>query len=561
MKIFIAQQNYHIGNFDKNIEKIIKAISEAKRNQADLIVFSEMSICGYMPKDFLNFDDFINKCEKGVDKIKEHADTIGVIIGSPERNHKKAGRSLFNAAFFLYEKEIKSIAHKTCLPTYDVFDEARYFEPASDWKIISFKGKKIALTICEDIWNLGDHPLYRVCPMDILMKEDPDMMINISASPFDYTHVDDRKATIKLNVLKYGLPLIYCNAVGSQTELIFDGSSLAFDKNAHLVCQLPQFKEALQGIILKEDGTFDAPIIESVHSLPSDQSEPEKLIPGLNIDQVYSAIILGIRDYFTKMGFKKAIIGSSGGLDSAVTIALTCEALGKENVLAILMPSGYSTSHSITDAENLSKNLGNPYKIIPIKNVYEEFLKDLKPLFKDMPFNVAEENIQARSRGVILMAIANKFGYILLNTSNKSELAMGYGTLYGDMAGGMSVLGDCYKLQVYELARYINSQKEIIPEHIISKPPSAELRPDQKDSDSLPPYEVLDQLIYQFVERGRSPEEIKKTGFDEAMVNRVLKSINQNEYKRHQFCPILRISPKAFGEGRKMPIVTNYLNG
>ncbi len=559
MKIFIAQQNYHIGNFDKNTEKIIEAISEAKKNQADLIVFSELSICGYMPKDFLNFDDFIHQCEQSIHKIKEYSDTIGVIIGSPERNPNKAGRSLFNAAFFLYEKEIKSIAHKTCLPTYDVFDEARYFEPASQWEVIPFKGKRIALTICEDIWNLGHHPLYKVCPMDMLMKENPDVMINISASPFDYTHIEDRKATIKSNVLKYGLPMIYCNAVGSQTELIFDGSSLAFNKNADLVCQLPQFKEALQEITLKDDGTFDMQIIEPVHSLPSQQSEPEQLVPGLNIDQVYSAIILGIRDYFTKMGFKKAIIGSSGGLDSAVTIALTCEALGKENVLAILMPSEYSTSHSIGDAQNLSKNLGNPYEIIPIKNVYEEFLKDLKPLFKDMPFNVAEENIQARSRGVLLMAIANKFGHILLNTSNKSELAMGYGTLYGDMAGGISVLGDCYKLQVYELARYINSKKEIIPEHIISKPPSAELRPGQKDSDSLPPYELLDRLIYQFIERGLGPDEIKKKGFDELMVDRVLKSINQNEYKRHQFCPIIRISPKAFGEGRKIPIVTNYL--
>ncbi len=561
MKIFIAQQNYHIGNFKKNTDKIIEAIKEAKNKQADLIVFSELSICGYMPKDFLNFDDFIHQCEQSVQKIKEHADTIGVIIGSPERNPNKAGRSLFNSAFFLHEKEVKSITHKTCLPTYDVFDEARYFEPASEWKVITIKGKKIALTICEDIWNLGDHPLYRVCPMDILMNENPDLMINISASPFDYTHVEDRKATIKTNVLKYGLPLIYCNAIGSQTELIFDGSSLAFDKNAHLVYQLPQFKEALQEINLKDDGTFDTEIIEPAHSLPSEQSEPKQLIPGLNIEQVHSALILGIRDYFYKMGFKKAIIGSSGGLDSAVTVALTCEALGKENVLAILMPSEYSTSHSITDAENLSKNLGNPYEIIPIKNVYEEFLKELKPLFKDKPFNVAEENIQARSRGVILMAIANKLGYILLNTSNKSELAMGYGTLYGDMAGGISVIGDCYKLQVYELARYINSEKEIIPQHIISKPPSAELRPDQKDSDSLPPYEILDQLIYQFIEKGLGPDEIKKNGFEETMVNRVLKSINQNEYKRHQFCPILRISPKAFGEGRRMPIVTNYLQG
>ena len=560
MKIFIAQQNYHIGNFDKNVKKIIEAIIEAKNKQADLIVFSELSICGYMPKDFLNFDNFINQCETGIQQIKEHADTIGVIIGSPQRNPDKSGRSLFNAAFFLYEKEIRSIVHKTCLPTYDVFDEARYFEAASKWKTISFKGKKIALTICEDIWNLGKHPLYKICPMDILMKEVPDVMINISASPFDYTHVEDRKATIKSNVLKYGLPLIYCNAVGSQTELIFDGSSLAFDRYAHLICQLPQFEEALQEIILKEDGTFDTNIIETAQSLPSQESDPEQLLPGLNINQIYSAIILGIRDYFKKMGFEKAIVGSSGGLDSAVTLALTCEALGKENVLAVLMPSEYSTSHSITDAENLSRNLGNQYEIISIKNIYTEFLRDLKPLFRDLPFNVAEENIQARSRGVLLMAIANKLGHILINTSNKSELAMGYGTLYGDMAGGLSVLGDCYKLQVYELARYINSKNEIIPAHIISKPPSAELRHNQKDSDSLPSYDILDKLIYQHIERGLGSEEILLQGFDRVMVKKVINSINQNEYKRHQFCPILRISPKAFGEGRKMPIVIDYLN-
>lgn len=560
MKIFIAQQNYHIGNFEKNLEKIINAITHAKKAQADLIVFSEMSVCGYLPKDLLNLDEFILQCERSIQKIKEYADTIGVIVGSPQKNPEKAGRSIFNAAFFLFENKIKSVVHKTCLPTYDVFDEARYFEPASQWKVISFKGKKIALTICEDIWNLGNHPLYKICPMDNLMKENPDVMINISASPFDYTHIEDRKATIKLNVLKYGLPMIYCNAIGCQTELIFDGSSLAFDKNAHLVCQLPQFKDAIQEITLMDDGTFDAQIIESVQSISSEQSEPDKLLPDLNIDQVYHAIILGIRDYFSKMGFKKAIIGSSGGLDSAVTLALACEALGKENVLAILMPSEYSTSHSISDAERLSINLDNPFEIVPIKNVFNEFLKELKPIFNDKPFDIAEENIQARTRGVILMAIANKFGYILLNTSNKSELAMGYGTLYGDMAGGLSVLGDCYKLQVYELARYINLKKEIIPEHIISKPPSAELRPDQKDSDSLPPYEILDPMIYQIIERGLGYDEIKKSGFDDKILKRVLKSVRQNEYKRHQFCPILRISPKAFGEGRRMPVVANFLS-
>ncbi len=560
MKITLAQQNYHIGNFDKNIHKIIDAINEAKSKNADIIVFSEMSICGYPARDFLDFNDFINRCFESIEKIKQHADTIGVIVGSPDRNPQREGKELFNAAFFLYEKEIKSVAHKTCLPNYDVFDEYRYFEPAYNWNVVEFKGKKIALTICEDIWNLGDNPLYRVCPMDILMKQQPDFMINISASPFDYTHADDRKATIKSNVLKYKIPLIYCNAVGSQTEIIFDGASLVFDKDANLCCQLPQFKEEIKEITLNDNGTIKAPVIEPRAAVPGQLLEPLHFTPALNISQVYEAIILGIKDYFTKMGFTKAIIGSSGGIDSAVTIVLACAALGKDNVRAVLMPSEFSTSHSIDDAEKLSKNIGNPYDIIPIKKIYHQFLNELKPVFNKLPFGIAEENIQSRARGNLLMAIANKFGYILLNTSNKSELATGYGTLYGDMAGGIGVLGDCYKLQVYELAKYINSEKEVIPENIITKPPSAELRPDQKDVDSLPPYEILDKILYQYIERVQGPAEIKAQGFDATLVDRILSMVNRNEYKRNQFCPIIRISPKAFGVGRRLPIVGSYLD-
>lgn len=560
MKIFLAQQNYHIGNFEKNLDKIIDAINIAKSQNADLIVFSEMSICGYPAKDFLDFKDFIDKCYKSIKKIKEHADTIGVIVGSPDRNPVKEGKDLFNAAFFLYQNEIKSVAHKTCLPNYDVFDEYRYFEPAFTWNVIEFKGKRIALTICEDIWNLGDNPLYRICPMDILMEQQPDMMINISASPFDYTHADDRRATIKSNVLKYKLPLLYCNAVGSQTEIIFDGVSLCFDKDANLCCELSQFEEELKEVNLNDDGTFNSPIIRPASEVANMLFKPLEFTPTLNIQQVYDAIVLGIKDYFSKMGFTKAIIGSSGGIDSAVTIALACAALGKENVRAVLMPSEFSSSHSISDAEKMSKTLGNPYDIIPIKNIYEAFLKQLDPVFNNLPFNIAEENIQSRTRGNLLMSIANKFGYILLNTSNKSELATGYGTLYGDMAGGIGVLGDCYKLQVYELAKYINREKEIIPENIITKAPSAELRPDQKDIDSLPPYDILDEILYQYIERVQGPQEIKLMGFDAALVDRILKLVNRNEYKRNQFCPIIRISPKAFGTGRRMPIVGNYLD-
>jgi NAD+ synthase (glutamine-hydrolysing) len=560
MKIFVAQQNYHIGNFDKNVDKIIKAIEAAKNANADLIVFSEMSICGYPSKDFLDFRDFIDKCFESIEKIKKVADTIAVIIGAPDRNPVKEGKDLFNAAFFIYQNEVKSIAHKTCLPTYDVFDENRYFEPAFTWNVIEFKQKRIALTVCEDIWNLGDNPLYRICPMDILMEQHPDVMINISASPFDYTHADDRRATIKANVLKYKIPLIYCNAVGSQTEIIFDGVSLCFDKNANLCHELSQFNEEIKEVILLDDGTFETSIIRAADEVVDFLSEPERFMPELNISQVYDAIILGIKDYFSKMGFTKAIIGSSGGIDSAVTIALACEALGKENVRAILMPSEFSTTHSVSDAEQLSKNLGNPYDIIPIKKIFDSFIEELHPVFKDLPFDIAEENIQSRTRGNLLMAIANKFGYILLNTSNKSELATGYGTLYGDMAGGIGVLGDCYKLQVYELAMYINRKNEIIPQNIITKAPSAELRPNQKDTDSLPPYEILDEILYQYIERVQGPQEIKAMGFDAQLVDRILKMVNRNEYKRNQFCPIIRISPKAFGSGRRMPIVGNYLD-
>ena len=560
MKICIAQQNYHIGNFEQNTEKILGAIEAAKNQGADLILFSEMSVCGYPARDFVEFEDFINKCYQSIDVIKQAADTIGVLIGSPARNPNKKGKDLYNAAFFLYEQKVVAEMHKTLLPTYDVFDENRYFEPADEWKVIEFKGQRLAITICEDIWNLGDNPLYRICPMDKMMDQAPTILLNLSASPFDYTHDEDRKATIKSNVLKYKIPLFYCNAVGSQTEIVFDGSSLVFDKDANLCGALPMFESALATFECNDDGTINAPILEPANRLPNKELNPITLMPTLNIEQVYQALVLGVKDYFNKMGFTKAIIGSSGGIDSAVTLAIACEALGKENVHAVLMPSPYSTDHSVNDAVALSQNLDNKYDIIPIKEVYEQFLATLKPLFKDLPFSLAEENIQSRSRGNILMAIANKFGYILLNTSNKSELATGYGTLYGDMAGGLGVLGDCYKLQVYELAKYINRHQEIIPTNIITKAPSAELRPNQKDSDSLPDYAVLDQILYQYIERRANPNDIKALGFDNALVDRTLKMVNNNEYKRNQFCPIIRISPKAFGVGRRMPIVGKYLS-
>lgn len=560
MKIFLSQQNYHVGNFESNTKKIIEDIGTAKAQGADLVVFSELAVCAYPPRDFLYFNDFIDKCYNAIDEIAKHTDGIAVLVGSPSRNNNPEGKDLYNSAFFLVDGRVEHIINKTCLPTYDVFDEDRYFEPATDWEIINYKGKKLAVTICEDIWNLGNNPLYVNCPMDELTKQSPDVMINLSASPFDYTHDEDRKAAVKANVTKYKIPMFYCNGIGSQTEVVFDGTSLVFDKHANLCGRLKSFEEDLQGFVLNDDGTIEGNILEPANKVRDTELNPAHLDHTLHIDQIYEALLMGIKDYFAKMGFTKAILGSSGGIDSAVTLALACEALGAENVRAVLMPSQFSTGHSVSDAEQLSKNLGNPYDIVPIKNIYESFLAELKPIFKDLPFSIAEENIQSRTRGNLLMAIANKFGYILLNTSNKSELSTGYGTLYGDMAGGLGVLGDCYKMQIFELAKYINRNGEIIPENIITKPPSAELRPGQKDSDSLPDYALLDKVLYQYIEQQKGPDEIKAQGYDAALVDRVLRMVNLNEYKRNQFCPIIRVSPKAFGVGRRVPIVAKYLS-
>jgi NAD+ synthase (glutamine-hydrolysing) len=571
MKVFVAQQNYHIGNFDRNVDLILSALKRAEEAGADLAVFTELCVCGYPPRDFLEFDDFIRQCEAAVDRIRQHTHRVAAIIGAPARNPDPKGKDLFNAAWVLHEGEVKAVVHKTLLPNYDVFDEYRYFEPATEWKVVSLLGHRIALTVCEDIWNLGDNPLYRICPMDELMHQSPDLMINISASPFDYDHDEDRKEVVRQNVLRYGLPMIYTNAVGSQTEIVFDGGSLAFDASGTLVKEMAYFREDEclldTETLMRRSQESEAPLIQT-SVLEKDMrvkrvDDPDQIIPYLtsanNMAQVHDALILGIRDYFSKMGFKKAILGSSGGIDSAVTLALACEALGPGQVRAVLLPSEFSSGHSVDDAVALSKNLGNPYDIVPIKSVYDTFLNTLSPIFGDLPFGLAEENLQSRSRGNLLMAIANKFGLILLNTSNKSELATGYGTLYGDMAGGLSVLGDVYKMQVYALAAYINRHGEIIPQNIISKAPSAELRPNQKDSDSLPDYALLDKVLFQYIEKRRGPREIIAMGIDEALVRRVLNMVNANEYKRNQFCPIIRVSSKAFGVGRRVPIVGRYL--
>ncbi len=546
MKIALAQLNYHIGNFEANTNKIIDHIKLAKNRGADLVVFAELAVCGYPARDFLEFDEFIELCQSSALEIAEHCIDIACIMGLPIKNAKVAGKDLYNAAYFIEDGEIKATVKKALLPTYDVFDEYRYFEPGIQFDCIDFKGKKIALTICEDLWNINDNPLYVSNPMDQLTLQQPDLMINIAASPFSYSHDDERMVVLSDNAKKYNLPLLYVNQVGAQTEIVFDGGSLTFDRAGNLLNEMKYFEEDMR-IYEVMDGDI-------LGHTPIDHK------PLSDIEQIYGALILGIKDYFEKSGFTKAVLGLSGGIDSAIVCALACRALGAENVMAVLMPSKYSSDHSIQDALDLVKNFGCMHEIIPIKEAADTFDRVLEQAFKDLPPNLAEENIQARCRGLILMAMSNKFGYILLNTSNKSECAVGYGTLYGDMCGAIGVIGDVYKTQVFELARFINKDGVMIPENSIIKPPSAELRPDQKDSDSLPEYDVLDKILFQYIELKQSSKAIIAQGFDEALIKRVVKMVNNAEFKRYQTPPILRVSSKAFGMGRRMPIVGKYLS-
>jgi NAD+ synthase (glutamine-hydrolysing) len=544
MKIALAQLNYIIGDFEGNTKKIIDAINHAKYCGADIVAFAELAVTGYPPRDFLEFRDFISKSETCLNEIKKHTSDIAVIVGAPSINPEPEGKDLFNSAFFIYNGEILFQQNKALLPTYDIFDEYRYFEPAREFNIVNFKGYKIAINICEDLWNLGnENPLYTINPMDEVIGFEPDFIINISASPFNYKQEESRKTVLRANVEQYKLPLFYINQIGAQTELIFDGGSLVWSSKGKIYEEMSYFREEIK--------IFDLDEIKN-RDFDTEQKYDK-------IALIHQALVLGIKDYFGKLGLKKAIIALSGGLDSAVTTALAAEALGSENVTIVMMPSQFSSDHSVEDSVKLAQNLGIKNELIKISDIYDVIEDHLKPIFGDLPFNVTEENIQARIRGILVMAISNKFSYILLNTTNKSEMAVGYGTLYGDLAGGLSVIGDVYKTQVYELANYINRNSEIIPANIISKKPSAELRPNQFDTDSLPPYPVLDEILYQYIEMRKGPQELVNMGFDDALVARILKMVNTNEFKRHQTAPILRISEKAFGVGRRMPIVGRYL--
>ncbi|MBK9025943.1 MAG: NAD+ synthase [Saprospiraceae bacterium] len=544
MRIALAQLDYMIGDFEGNLSKMKNYIQKARSMKADLVCFGELATCGYPPRDFLEFSDFISKCNQSIESLIHESKDIAIIVGSPTINPVLEGKDLFNSAYFLADGKVLGVAHKALLPTYDIFDEYRYFEPANNFECIDFRGYKIALTICEDIWNVGnENPLYAVCPMDELIKQGPDFMINVSASPFSYKQAKERISIVQTNVARYKVPMMYINHVGAQTDVIFDGGSLVVSSDGMVFDEMKYFEEDIS--VYELDDIM-------IGGIQREQSKDK-------IALIYEALKLGIKDYFRKLNFKTAILGLSGGIDSALTAVLATHALGKENVRVLLMPSQYSSSHSLEDAILLAQKLGIRFDIVPIKDVYSAYETILQPLFIGKEANITEENIQARIRGMLLMAISNKYGNILLNTSNKSEMAVGYGTLYGDMCGGIAVLGDVYKMEVYALANYINRMEEIIPHNSIYKPPSAELRPDQKDSDSLPPYEDLDRVLFEYIENRKGPEEIVALGFDAALVARILRMVNMNEFKREQTAPVIRVSPKAFGMGRRMPIVGKYL--
>ena len=541
MKIALAQRNYIIGDFEGNIKKIKEDIRKAKNQNADLVVFAELAVSGYPPRDFLEFEDFVSRCYDATEEIAKETKGIAAIVGLPTLNPHEKGKSLRNSAAFLHDGKIEAFRHKALLPNYDVFDEYRYFEPTYDFQTIDYKGKRLAITICEDIWNVEGDYQYVVSPLDELKANQPDLVINIAASPFHYDQPAIRKRILRANVKKYGLSMVYVNHVGAQTELLFDGNSQVMNHAGETLLELDYFDE--------DFGVVNLDKANAIEPKPL----PDK------IDAIEQALIMGLKNYFSKLGLQKAILGLSGGIDSAVTAVIAAKALGPENVYGVLMPSEFSSDHSVNDAFELAQNLGIKHDIIKVNQVVSGFEETLKPFFADLPFGIAEENIQARARGVILMGLSNKFGHILLNTSNKSEAAVGYGTLYGDMNGGLSVLGDVYKTEVFALAKHMNKQKAIIPENIISKPPSAELRPNQKDSDSLPDYDTLDTILLLYIEKRMGPKTIISKGYDQKLVERILKMVNTTEYKRHQTPPILRVSPKAFGMGRRMPIVAKYL--
>lgn len=550
MKIALSQLNYKIGDISNNTIKIIEEIKKAKSNSIDVIVFSELAVTGYEAQDWLDEESFIKRALESVETIKEHCDNITAIIGTPTLNNSGVGKTLYNSAVVIKDKEIIKTVNKSSLPSYDIFYDNRYFEPNTEYSLLELGEYKIGITVCEDIWDEQDFTNqfiskkpYKLSPVEELVKLKPDFIINLSASPFAHDKDETRKNTVVSKSIKYNTPFIYVNQVGANTDIVYDGGSFACNKFGELVCEAKYFEEDF--CVINSQQLFEKSEFESC--------------TGSVYEKIEKALILGIKDYFEKIGLKKAIIGLSGGIDSALVLVLLQRALGAENVKSILLPSKYSSVHSITDSVELSNKIGTEYEIISIENVVAELENSLAKSFEGTNVDVTEENIQARSRGIILMAFSNKFGYTLINTSNKSEMAVGYSTLYGDMNGAISVLGDLYKTHVFGLAKYINKDKEIIPWNIINKAPSAELRPNQKDSDSLPQYEILDGILFKLIEEQKSRKEIaEELDINLEIVNKFADLYHKNEFKRFQAPPVLKITSKAFGTGRRIPIVSHF---
>ncbi len=548
MRIALAQINTTVGAIARNADLIIDTLKQAADGGADLVVFPELTLTGYPPLDLLDRPSFITHNLQQLERVaKETAKLPAAIIGFVHRDNSRQGTGLFNAAALINKGEIRDIRHKSLLPTYDVFDEMRYFDAAYENPLIEFNGIRIGLSICEDIWNdalfwgRSTRQLrYIQDPVENHAKAGCDLMINLAASPFTEGKRKIKRQMFSAVAKRHNTPLVCVNLVGGNDSLIFDGWSNVFDTKGRITHQAPDFETSL---------TFWD--YDKKNPPAENTREPE---PRSELSAILEALTLGISDYFAKTGFKSTVIGLSGGIDSALTAALAVRALGSENVCGVAMPSDYSSQHSIDDAKALAENLGIEFHIIPIKAAYQAQLQMLAPLFKDLPFGVAEENLQARVRGNILMAISNKFGGLLLSTGNKSELAVGYCTLYGDMNGGLAVLSDVPKIMVYELSELINAEREIIPRNTITKPPSAELRPDQKDSDSLPDYAILDPIIRAYVEEGLYVDEIVERGYERPTVERVIRMIERAEYKRRQAATGLKVTHRAFGYGRRMPV-------
>ncbi len=568
MKIALIQLNYHVGNIEANVAKIKTGIRQAKTQGVDLAVFAELAICGYPPKDLVLQNGFVEKCENAAVEIARECDGIAAIVGGPSRNLSKRGRLVLNSAFFLEDGKVKAKINKSLRPFYDVFDEYRYFEPGADNKLISFKENKLAITVCEDIWNQypdeTGHYFHQRFPLQEMGVDKADCIINISASPFSYMHRYERDRVACGVAAHYKTPLVYVNNIGANTDLIFDGGSFIVDKEGSIVAQSVFFEEA--SLIFE----LDKKEIKASQKNGSGKNNTKKsptvwyCAPQGDYDtiiteSVYEALVLGIRDYFNKTGAKKAVLGVSGGIDSALVLVLAQKALGKENVMAVVLPSKFSSTETMNDAMQLLKNTDCPYHLLSIEPGVKAVNESLSEAFKGLAADVTEENIQARMRGLLIMAVSNKMGALMLNTSNKSELSTGYGTLYGDMGGALSVIGDLYKTQIYRLAEYVNEVSPgLIPGNILTKAPTAELKPNQKDTDTLPEFEILDNILCQYIEQHKSSDEIKVNGADEALIKKVVNMVNKTEFKRQQFCPILRVSPKAFGIGRRMPVAGKY---